>query len=95
MTICQHCYFRKRILEMKYGENVSPIKNEQTILNDIMRFSIDSTCLIMFNPGIASARQLETIPANRHVEEEHRIPYKSRSEKCESADTKAKLITNI
>lgn len=56
---------------------------------------MDSTCLIMFNPGIASARQLETIPANKHVEEEHRIPYKSRSEKCELADTTAKLITNI
>ena len=57
--------------------------NRRTV-SDFMRFSIDSTTLVGFETG----------PATKQVGE-HRIPFKSRTDKCELATTAVKLIKNI
>ena len=62
--------------------------------SDFMRFSIDSTALVEFNPGIVLTRWFETGPATKQVGE-HRIPFKSRTDKCELTTTAVKLIKNI
>lgn len=59
--------------------------NRRTV-SDFMRFSIDSTTLVEFNPGIVLTRWFETGPATKQVGE-HRIPFKSRTDKCELATT--------
>ena len=67
--------------------------NRQTV-SDFMRFSIDSTALVEFNPCIVLTRWFETGPTTKQVGE-HRIPFKSRTDKYELATTAVKLIKNI
>lgn len=80
--------------EKEKGVNVSPIRMNRKTVSDFMRFSINSTALVEFNPGIVLTRWFETVPATKQVGE-HRIPFKSRTDKCELATTAVKLIKNI
>ena len=51
--------------EKEKGVNVSPIRMNRQTVSDFMRFSIDSTTLVEFNPGIVLTRWFETGPATK------------------------------
>lgn len=70
------------------------LRMKRQIVTDFTCFSIDSTTLIEFNPGIVLTRWFKTGPVTKQVGE-HRIPFKSRSDKCELVTTTVKLIKNI
>ena len=51
--------------EKEKGVNVSPIRMNRQTVSDFMRFSIDSTTLVEFNPGIVLTRWFKTGPATK------------------------------
>ena len=66
----------------------------QRTVSDFMRFSIDSTALVEFNPGIVLTTWFETGPATKQVGE-HKIPFKSRTDKCELATTQLNSLKTL